>query len=175
MQSKLTAAPTLVGSPEDLWRFHESLEKVARSARQFSKPLEQFARVSRQVCNEDTRREWAIVKPKYEAAPPHEKRRLGNMTIGQAFAFYARKASASGRVSNFRGGRVPAATRARRRSIHSSRAKARAPGSSSDDEPEPLNALPSSLAFAGPFCVPARAFGSSPPGPLALGGRGPER
>jgi hypothetical protein len=182
MSSRLTAAPTLVGSLEDLQSFKESLEKAVRMARQFSKPLEQAAhisqqaaRVSRQVCNEDTREKWDVVKPIFESAPPHEKRRLGNMTIGEAFAFYSRRASTSARaklhhaVMQFIGDRVRGAARAPRRSIRSSSAKARAPGSrSGSDDPHPLEALHSSLASAGLFCVPAHACGVSPPARLSL-------
>jgi hypothetical protein len=178
MSSELTAGPELVGSPEDLRGFNESLEKARRVVGQFTKPLEQFARVFQQVGGKETVEQWTAVKPIYESAPPHEKRRLENMTIGQAFAFYSRRASStSARAKNFIGGRVRAAARAPRRSIRSSSAKARAPGPrSGSDDPEPLKALPSSLASAGLFCVLAHAFGpprrpSVPPVGAAGGGR----
>jgi hypothetical protein len=139
--AELTADPPLVGSPEDLRSLTQSLEKAVHMVRQFSKPLDQAARVFQQAGSKETIEKWGAVKPMFESAPPHEKRRLGRMTIEQAFTFYSRRASTRARANlhhgamHIIGGRVRAAARAPRRSIRSSSAKARAPGSSSDDDP----------------------------------------
>jgi hypothetical protein len=160
---QLTAGATLVGSPEELSILNESLEKAVRVVRQFTKPLEQDARVSQQLSNNETVKQWVAVKPMLESAPPHEKRRLGNMTIEQAFAFYSRRASTSARANTATGigsGRVQRAARTPRGRPVRSRAKARSPGSrSSSDDPHPLKAKPFSPASTGLFCVPAHAWG----------------
>jgi hypothetical protein len=161
MCSQLTVGPTLVGSPEELRVLNESLEKAVRVVRQLTKPLERVSRVSRQLSNNETVKQWVAVKPIFESAPPHEKRRLWNMTIDEAFAFYSRRARVSALrngVADLLGGRARGAARApRRRSVRSSGAKARAPGSrSSDDDPSDLD-LDScfSPATSGLFCVPS--------------------
>lgn len=166
----------------DLRGLTESLNRTAHSLRQFSKPLEQvtwvaqqfskpLGQIAQQVCNKKTIDQWAVVKPILESAPAHEKRRLGSMTIGEAFAFYARRAAAGARP-NLANGRVQRAARTPRGRPVRSRAKARSPGSrSGSDDPHPLGASPSSLASAGLFCVPA--CGASPPlTPPAPVGRG---
>jgi hypothetical protein len=99
-------------------------------------------------CSEEFAKDWEMAKPIYEAAPPHEKRQLGNMTAKEVLAFHARKLTASKSSSQVppSGGRSrPSARAPRSRSVRSSGARARSPGSrSSDDDPHELETVPPS-------------------------------
>jgi hypothetical protein len=149
MSSELTAGPTLVGSAEDLRVLSESLNQTAHMLRKFTEPLQQVARVAQQVGpTKETAEKWPLVKSMYESAPPHETRRLGNMTIKEAYAFHARRAAASARgksatgIGNFFGGRVQAAPRAsRRRSVRAAASRGSPASRSDPDEPD-LDELP---------------------------------
>jgi hypothetical protein len=127
---QVTAGRTVVVSG-DLRELTESINRAARKLARFSKPLDQVRRAAEMLPKPETVKKWEVVKPAFENAPPHEKRRLGNMTISQAFAIVARQARA--KVNNFRGGRVPSSARSTRsRSVRRPASRARGP----DDPPD---------------------------------------
>jgi hypothetical protein len=117
--------------------------------------LEEFAEVKARMQRspylqsvKETLRQFAVVKPVYESAPPSEKRRLGNMTVREVFALHARKLTAaprSGSVPAFPGRARSSARASRSRSVRTSSAKARSPGSKAGDDDSsepPLVAVP---------------------------------
>jgi hypothetical protein len=125
MYSQLTDAAnrnvvTFSGDPE----LSRHLDKVKCAVESFFDP-------------ETVKKYGSVVKPVYESAAPHEKRRLGKMTIRQAFAVIARQARAKvNGVGNFPGGRVPSSARSTRsRSIRRTANRARDPDDPLGSEP----------------------------------------
>src|SRR5215211_6735561 len=96
--------------------------------------LAKLQAVARKIVDPETVEQWAVVKPMYEAAPPHLKKRLGRLTIKEAADALTFSPALKGSVA--RPGRVQVAARSpRTRSVRASRATARAPGSRTDDDP----------------------------------------
>jgi hypothetical protein len=128
------------GPGESMETFAAGLRVTADRIAKITEPIARLGSALRHFAPPAEEQQWAAVKPYFEAAPPSEKRRLGNMTIRQAFAVIARQGRAV--VGRFQGGRSTAARSPRRRSIRSSRAKARAPGGSDDPDASDLEVVP---------------------------------
>ena len=88
---QVTGGRTAVQFIGDVQELTASLNRVAQKFAQFSEPIEQARRLAKKVSiKPETVEQWKVVKPAFENAPPHVKRRLGDMTISQAFAVLAR-------------------------------------------------------------------------------------
>jgi hypothetical protein len=140
MPSQLTAGRRVVVVSGDLRGLVKCANRVSRLTREFIK--------------RETVEQWKWVKPAYEAAPPHLKKRLGRLTIKEAAeVLRAQTRSAANLAASIAPVIRSARARAPRRSVRAGPRRARAPGrqDASDSEADlppavkPRSALPAGL------------------------------